>query len=136
MACGYSWVYLHLQGAKMSLKVSGGGICWWDLDCKGTRASAAFLVSLPFTQLTPVALSSQNQGLNFTASLTMRIIIHLNFRVLRLSTHWKVFSGKWIAHRKAPEMKSEGAEQKNGLKTQTSTWEEPRSWHVEFYFTL
>lgn len=74
----------------MSLKVSVGGICWWDLDCKGTRASAASLVSLPFTQLTPAAqLSSQDQGLNFTASLTVLIII-IQTKVLRLSTQWKV----------------------------------------------
>lgn len=57
MACGWDRVYHHLQGAKTSLKVSVGGICWWDLDCKGTWASAACSVSLPSTQLAPAALS-------------------------------------------------------------------------------
>lgn len=56
MACGWDRVYHHLQGAKTSLKLSVGGICWWDLDCKGTWASAACLVSLPLTQLAPAAL--------------------------------------------------------------------------------
>ena len=133
MACGYGWVSFHLQGAKMSLKVSVGGAGWWDLDCKGTRASAASLITIHTINSCSSGLSSQNQGLNFTAPSTTLIIIHLNFRVLRLSAQWKSFLRE-IDH----TQKSTRIEKRRSWKMakDSNTWKELRFWSVEIYFTL
>lgn len=95
----------------MPLQVWGGGkrtlLSWWDLDCKGTQEHllSPGLITMHSIKSCGFALSHP-----FTASLTMLITIHLNLRVLRLSTPSKVFSVREFTLGKMQGIGSEEAE--------------------------